>query len=593
MEIKSSLLNSDEFKFVKASIENVSEIDNKSKERVRIVEYINDNSTANTDMFFYDMLEFVRFLHPNDDSIAYTTPDRLIYLNAPGKVGSEPKKWDFIYDHECLHQLWDTFNVGDKIKEMGIEYNHMVLNVASDCVINDYLKFYRKKPYPTDDLITPEYLRDTYGIDYNRNKDTQLSLYIKLLEKAKEMAKDDRLNQAGDGQGNGQNQQGGGQQGNSQQGQSNNSGNQQGDGQQGQNGQGQGNDDKDGQGQGSGQGQNKDGKDGQNQGQGGGQGQKSDKGDQKGQGQGQGQGQKGDKGNQQGQGQGGGQGQEQGQNKQPGGKGWGTGDGGDLGATKAEVEEIKRKAKETIEKYRQKISGDFGKFIAKCKSCVNGEKEGLAETAYKAPSSWNREMNSCINTFVKKKVFQKKRQYENTYSRVKRGSGFVRFGEPIQPGRKIKENKLTIDVAFYVDRSGSMSGSIDHCFEALYVICESLKKQFGKEKVVDEVLFKIYAFDTSLKEIKYGQKAQAGGGTMSFHELLKNIKDKTGEYLINVIITDAEFEVNVSEVENFVKEIDGMLLFITNTENVTVKDIAKKYNTKLFYILADPQFKIK
>ncbi len=151
MEIKSSLLNSNEFKFVKQSLVNISEIDNKAKERVRIIEYINDTSDDSGDMFFYDMLEFTRFLKPNSKHIAYTTPDCLIYLNAPGKVGPEPKKWDFIYDHECLHQLWETFKVEDKIKEEKGSCDHKVLNWASDCVINDYLKFYRKKPYPTND----------------------------------------------------------------------------------------------------------------------------------------------------------------------------------------------------------------------------------------------------------------------------------------------------------------------------------------------------------------------------------------------------------------------------------------------------------
>ena len=143
-------------------------------------------------------------------------------------------------------------------------------------------------------------------------------------------------------------------------------------------------------------------------------------------------------------------------------------------------------------------------------------------------------MNSSINAFVKKKVFQKKREYQSTYSRVKRGSGFVKYGQPIQPGRKIKEEKFTINVAFYIDRSGSMSGSIENVFKALYIIAESLKKQYGKEKVVDDVTFKIYAFDTQMQEIPFGKKAYAGGGTMAFHQLLSYMKDHTKEYLINV-----------------------------------------------------------
>jgi hypothetical protein len=41
------------------------------------------------------------------------------------------------------------------------------------------------------------------------------------------------------------------------------------------------------------------------------------------------------------------------------------------------------------------------------------------------------------------------------------------------------------------------------------------------------------------------------------------------------------------------KNIKGMLLFVTNCENLTMKKIAKKYETQLFYILADANFEIQ
>ena len=55
-----------------------------------------------------------------------------------------------------------------------------LLNIASDCVINDYLKSLRKKE-PFKDGIFPETLKENFGIDYDRKNDTQYSLYIKLL----------------------------------------------------------------------------------------------------------------------------------------------------------------------------------------------------------------------------------------------------------------------------------------------------------------------------------------------------------------------------------------------------------------------------
>ena len=60
MEIKSSLLNYKEFNHLKDSIIKISSIDGKDKFRVRLVEYINDTSDNNDDMFFYEMLEFVK-----------------------------------------------------------------------------------------------------------------------------------------------------------------------------------------------------------------------------------------------------------------------------------------------------------------------------------------------------------------------------------------------------------------------------------------------------------------------------------------------------------------------------------------------------
>ena len=189
-EIKSTLVNHKSMRNVKDSLIAISQIDGKEKFRVKMLEYINDSSYNNDDKYFYDMLPFVRFLTPDDEETAYTDPYKQIYLNAPsgGKdakgqemVGENVRQWDFIYDHECLHQLWDTFGVGDKIKAAGEEYNHGILNIASDCVINDYLTYYRKKEAPSFG-ITPESIKAECGVEYDRTKDTQYTLYCKLMK---------------------------------------------------------------------------------------------------------------------------------------------------------------------------------------------------------------------------------------------------------------------------------------------------------------------------------------------------------------------------------------------------------------------------
>ena len=352
MEITSSLLNSEEMLPVKDSIEEVSKIDGKDDFRVRLIEYINDSSNENDDMFFYEMLEFVRFLDPKSDSIAYTTPDYKISLNAPcDKIGESIRKWDFVYDHECLHQLWNTFKVGDEIKKAGIEYKHELLNIASDCVINDYLRDIRRKDAP-EIGVYPEVIKEQFGVDYDRKNDTQFSLYVKILEAYNKNHIDlqqlidmlgldemggDGPESDGDGEGQGQGQgKGKGKQGKN--GRTSNPG-----------GDGEGEDGEDGQ-----DGEN--GKGGQNKGKGKGQNGQDGEGGQDGDG-------------------------PERKGKGKGGKGQGSGEGNNV-YSDIDMERINR-AKEIIERYRVKISGQFGTFIRKCKSSQSLVRDGFTQNVRK------------------------------------------------------------------------------------------------------------------------------------------------------------------------------------------------------------------
>ncbi len=212
-------------------------------------------------------------------------------------------------------------------------------------------------------------------------------------------------------------------------------------------------------------------------------------------------------------------------------------------------------------------------------------------------ASWNEKLNANVNAFVKKKIFQKKRQFEKTYSRVKRGSGFIEFGKPIEPGRKVREQKLTINACFYVDCSGSMGGDrLENATKAIYRISEGLKKHFSKDKIVEDVVFKLVAWDTSFYDVKWGNKIQAKGGTMSLEDLVEGVIDKSADYLINIIITDGEFSnSSASKIEKLLSNnIEGMFAFVINNSNCTlVKNIAKKYSDKIFYIEASSNFELK
>ena len=585
----SAVLKDKTMQNVKQSLERVSTIDNKDGFRVDMLEYINQSSYNNNDMFFYDMMEFIRFLKPDNEAVAYTTPNHLIFLNSPGHIGENVRQWDFIYDHECMHQLWETFGVEKKIKgELG-KCDSFLLNIASDCVINDYLEHYRKKEMP-DNLITPDFIEQKYGVVYDRKIDTQYTLYIKLLEVQEKLKKDmEKLlkmlgdlgikPEQGDGsQGNGMSvPMPGGQSGDQSQQGGSSGGDQDGEGQDGK-----GNPSKGGK-------KSKGNKPGEN-GENGEKGNGKKPGENEGNGEGQdGEGkQKSGKGDKNGKSSSGDDGQDSEESSYAGGKGYGSDE-----QFEEDLEQIKKDAESIINAYAKKLSGVFGEYINKCKVAQQCKKDGLAVKVIKGNSSWNQDMSHYINAYVKNKIFKKKRQYVSTYSRVRRGSGPVKFGQPIYPGRKIVEETMDIQCAFYVDKSGSMDNCIQDVYKAVYRLAEAMKKQFSREKVVGKIDFDLFAFDDRLIKVKYGNSTNADGGTMSFDSLLENVNKHTKDYMINVIITDAGFsDVNEDKVNNFIDGLGGIILFITNVNNDKIKNIAKNKSDKLFYILADANFTV-
>ena len=667
MEINSSLLNSKSMRFVKQSLIDISKIDNKEKFRVKLINYIDDSSTDNEDEFFFEMLSFLRFLKPSSKSIAFTTPNKLIYMNAPngGNVGESVRKWDFIYCHECLHQLWDTFGVKEQIEKAGIEYNHKLLNIASDCVINEYLRDKRKKEH-FENGIYPEVIEKDFGVKYDYRNDTQFTLYLKLLEQ-KNKLKDFEKNNPGmidddmpkeklkpkstekvktpppppgpsekhskdyikgwkdaikdvvgkkvdpldkdykekntgndeydngyndcmkdiitgltDGIALGDSSNNAGGSGdlpqipwdidNEKQSSSSSSSGSSEDSDDSDNSDNDDMDDDIDNSSSSAQDAADEAKE------------AAENGDEKVE----------EKATKKAK-------EEAKKAKAASDKASNEAGNGDddteLVETEADLEQIRKNAEAIIEKYKNKIVGDFGSFIKKCKSSVALKKDGLGVNNQRGMASWNEKLNANVNAFVKKKIFQKKRQFEKTYSRVKRGSGFIEFGKPIEPGRKVREQKLTINACFYVDCSGSMGGDrLENATKAIYRISEGLKKHFSKDKIVEDVVFKLVAWDTSFYDVKWGNKIQAKGGTMSLEDLVEGVIDKSADYLINIIITDGEFSnSSASKIEKLLSNnIEGMFAFVINNSNCTlVKNIAKKYSDKIFYIEASSNFELK
>ena len=768
MKINSTLLNDEEFKWVKNSIINADDVDGEGAFRVKLIEYINDTADNDDDKYFFDMLPFVRFLEPGSEGIAYTDESKRIFMNAPCQhIGKNFKQWDFTFDHECLHQLWDTFGVRDKLVADGYEYNHQILNIASDCVINDYLSHYRKKEQAPN-TITPKYLKERFGVEYDRKVDTQYSLYLKLIEKQDKIENDPlckEVNQdfggkikpkevrkkegptpppppppgkhsddfikgwtdaikdvvdkkvkptdpnlkpkntgneeydAGynaainnmkkgiedgidisDGGGGGKGPQSDlpqipwdidNQSGDDESGESSKDDPDSKDGKSGKSDADSAKDaadaaqesadaakeaadaaqdvadaakaagdenadeiqdaadkaadaadkaqdaadkakeaaqeaaeaEDDGDSKGAGKaakeaedaakkaaeaakeaadatktagnlGEESDDSDTQKAGE------KAKEAADKANNAADNSDGSGDDGS-----------NDPNNNQNDGDKKAGKGHIAPTETAK-DLEKLKKDAEEVINEYKNKLAGDLGEFLAKCKSSVKLEKDGLAAQVTKGVKGWNVELDQRINKFVKQKVFQKKRQYQQTYSRVKRGTGYVKMGEPLQPGRRIKDDTMVINVAFYIDRSGSMGSALDTVFDAAYVICDALKKRYRKEKVVDDIIFKILAFDDDIDEIKFGNKTTLGGGTMSMSDLLKSIKRYTNNYLINVVITDGYFNINDSEVKKFIEDVNGIVVYIVNRDFPEMEKLAKQLNTKLFFIKADSAFKI-
>ena len=180
---------------MKLPLQSIVAIDDEhTDDRAFLVDMMDTWSSDDHDTFFNDMLCAINFILSSDpQEIAYTDINRIISLNYPCDEAVVPfdddrfMRWYFIYCHECLHQLWDTFEVGDKIKQEGITYNHILLNIASDTIINDFLSYVNKshKKEPLKGW-NPKVLKNEFGIDYDRKVDTQFTLYKKLLEVAPE-----------------------------------------------------------------------------------------------------------------------------------------------------------------------------------------------------------------------------------------------------------------------------------------------------------------------------------------------------------------------------------------------------------------------
>ena len=216
--------------------------------------------------------------------------------------------------------------------------------------------------------------------------------------------------------------------------------------------------------------------------------------------------------------------------------------------------------------------------------------EGLdgAANAYK-------KLKSKITAYVKEKIFNKQRMFKKSFSRPNRRQGIVKFdGSPLNPGKKKVEQLLLVDLAFYIDKSGSMGNNIENVFDAYENIAMAVTKLCKGNAVVKDINYRTFIFDTQIKEIKFGTRSHSGGNTCEFEDLLTYISKHTKDILVNCIITDADFGVNASESRKFFEELEGLVIVVTNNPNQTLKNLSNetKLKTKFIYIEANSDFSL-
>lgn len=723
------ILNKKKFEFTKRSIFALGDSDKLMDDRGFMIDMFNDWSKEERVGFYNDWLNHVKFILEN--ATAYTSPDKIIALNYPCTTiipqdNDKFLRWYFVFCHECLHQLWDTFDVGSEIRKEGIVYDHDLLNIASDCVINDYLASIETKHKKEPIIgVTPKWLKDSYGVEYNRRIDTQKSLYLKLLALSKDKQNDIKQNldkfdgkikpkdvkQSNDDNG-----------GDNMLPQKHSDDyikgwhdgiqdvidkkvdpstfkplNEKGDYEKGyndvlaqikegiENGLTMGNStsgsnsdlaripwDMDKKSSASSQSTQQSADDAQDA---------ADKGDlQKAQNALDNATKSADEvlkkckdtakqceeaaknatgdhkkelekraseckdaadklsdaiknankskdigksaqnianktsdandaiqnalsemkntGNN--------NNQSNSQQNSSNTNNSKAGDGdGDI-STRELIDELKRHGEEICRKYKDYTVGTFGEFVKKCK-ISKSSKTGLIMKAQTGSSAWNKTLNLECKQYVTQRLKLMK-TYKPTYNRVKRGEAAFTNADLrsrnriIQQGREEIKNKIGFDIALYIDVSGSMSSCIDDVFTAAYSICDELKATFGKDRSVDasKINLKSFTFTTEMRSIPFGKKCAANGGTYAFEKLLADIYKRESQAMLNIVITDGEFNgIDNNKVIDTLKNMNGLFILVTNnTSNKSMydkleHDVKAKCGPKLSVIYADSNFTVK
>ena len=477
--------------------------------------YVDDENFPKKKAFFWDMLPFIRFVHKDSKTVAYTTPEHLLYFNvgysiSVGQVSTAD--WDFIFCHECLHQIWDTFDVGKTIQKQYGACDYKLLNYASDCVINDFLYEVLGKPRPAFGIFSKD-IKEAFGVDYNRFEDTQLTLYLKMVVAgAKSNPElDSKQQQTGDNTP-----------------------------------------------------------------------RENEKRNNK----------------------------ESELDGESGEDSIDTGDGGEdsIGTSDRTTdvytdEDSARAAQKVIDTWKNRISGEIGEFT---KKCSKSKAEAGLELNTKEPDSrfdgWIeklrkrifKEIEDSVNINLRKTVSTKR---EETWSRLRRGTGFVQQGQMLKKGTKTKEvtpPQTTIKSTFFLDQSGSMKGdTIRNATAFVEGMVYMIENRYKRDTRIDGTLVDVYSFDTGIRKISLGKIPRCEGSTCSLSYLLHFMIENHSEDMINTIITDGYFESDdVRNTAKALKELKGIVILIVNTDSNGFEKLQKlsKTHSNLICVRANRDF---
>lgn len=248
--------------------------------------------------------------------------------------------------------------------------------------------------------------------------------------------------------------------------------------------------------------------------------------------------------------------------------------------------------KEKLKKYKDSMSGIIGEFAKKTRRAKR-VKDGVELPVTKANLAWDKELMRAIDAHVKQRVFKMKQITKNTYAKISRRSGIVKLGVPIQPGKRVLDNKMVVKISFYIDRSGSMSvdDNITKAIRCANTIADAIEKKYKREEVISKTMFEFYVFDTSIKEIPRKKYVQANGDNVGFEEIMDYIYKNTSDAMVNVVITDAEFSFDVPKIKKFLEENVEFFVFVTNNQSPEMKSVARSIgDKKLKYIYVGNSF---